>query len=82
MSRTTWQRMVLITHVILESSKPFAEVQAALEALLPPLDTKLPELTIYFADVSAPRRLLFPVCKHPRWRDARSTSRSTDERSV
>jgi hypothetical protein len=37
MSRTTWQRMVLITHVILESSKPFAEVQAALEALLPPL---------------------------------------------
>ena len=37
------QRTVDVEHIKIESSKPFAEVKAALEELVPPLDPEVPE---------------------------------------
>lgn len=40
MSRQT----VEVSHVIIESAKPFVEVRASLEALIPPIDPEIPAL--------------------------------------
>jgi len=37
------QRTAHVEHIKIESSKPFAEVKAALEELVPPLDPEVPE---------------------------------------
>jgi len=37
------QRTVHVEHIKIEISKPFAEVKAALEELVPPLDSTIPE---------------------------------------
>jgi uncharacterized protein (DUF302 family) len=37
------QRRIRVEHVKIESTKPFAQVKAALEDLVPPLDTAIPE---------------------------------------
>jgi uncharacterized protein (DUF302 family) len=37
------QRTVQVEHIKIESAKPFAEVKAALEELVPPLDPTIPE---------------------------------------
>jgi len=37
------QRTFQVEHIKIASSKPFAEAKAALEELVPPLDTTIPE---------------------------------------
>ena len=37
------QRTVHVEHIKIESSKPFAEIKAALDELVPPLDPTIPE---------------------------------------
>src|SRR5260221_2055823 len=37
------QRRIQVEHVRIEAAKPFAEVKAALEELLPPRDSAIPE---------------------------------------
>lgn len=39
----TTQRAVQLEHIKIESTKPFAKVKAALEDLVPPLDSAIPE---------------------------------------
>jgi hypothetical protein len=38
------RRTIEVEHVVIESAKPFAEVRASLEALIPPIDPEIPAL--------------------------------------
>lgn len=42
---TTSRTTVDVPHVVVESKKPFDDVKAALEALIPPLDEEIPKLS-------------------------------------
>ena len=44
MSVSTSRETIEVSHVIIESAKPFAEVRASLEALIPPIDREIPVL--------------------------------------
>jgi hypothetical protein len=46
------RRTIEVEHVVIESEKPFAEVRASLEALIPPID---PENTALLADGTTDR---------------------------
>jgi hypothetical protein len=38
------RRTIEVEHVVIESAKPFADARAALEALVPPIDSEIPAL--------------------------------------
>ena len=41
---STSRRTIEVSHVIIESAKPFADVRASLAALIPPIDPEIPAL--------------------------------------
>jgi hypothetical protein len=44
MSVSMSRRTIEVEHVVIESAKPFADARAALEALVPPIDSEIPAL--------------------------------------